>query len=230
MATLRQFVSNVRSNNKLISSDNSISDRVIARYGRSAASLLIKRETNLRRLWETDTIFTNIDCLPMKPVPLAECCDYKSAKTISRSKDRLPLIGEGNYNYLVQIVSDIEGASEDYTWIDPKRYLNLLKLKVYPDKTYIWIRDKYLYTTNPDLEVIRIAAYFEEDLPSHFLYPDCDCPNRIPPDPCMNPLDGDFKCPGYLIKQVEDLTNENLMKTYFRHIPQYTSHNKDDQK
>ena len=65
MATLREVVSNIRSNNKLISADNSINDRVIARYARTAASLLIKRETNLRRLWATDTIFTTIGCLPM---------------------------------------------------------------------------------------------------------------------------------------------------------------------
>ena len=57
MATLRKLVSDVRSMHKLLSTDNLITDRAVASEIRNNALLLVKRETNLRRLWATDTLF-----------------------------------------------------------------------------------------------------------------------------------------------------------------------------
>ena len=50
MATLRKLVSDVRSAHKILSTDSLITDRAIASEIRNASSLLIKRETNLRKL------------------------------------------------------------------------------------------------------------------------------------------------------------------------------------
>ena len=107
MATLRKLVSDVRSMHKLLSTDNLITDRAIASELKNNALLLIKRETNLRKLWATDTIFTTIPCLEMIEVSISECCDYVDDCTISRSKYKLPRIGEGNYQYLIQGVYSI---------------------------------------------------------------------------------------------------------------------------
>ena len=74
-----------------------ITDRVIASEIRNASLLLIKRETNLRKLWATDSIFTTIPCLEMVEVPISECSDYVDDCTIARSKFKIPRIAEGNY-------------------------------------------------------------------------------------------------------------------------------------
>ena len=63
MSTLRKLVSDIRSMHKLLSSDNLITDRVIASEIKNNSLLLIKRETNLRKLWATGTLFTTIPCL-----------------------------------------------------------------------------------------------------------------------------------------------------------------------
>ena len=97
MATLRKLVSDVRSMHKLLSTDNLITDRAVASEIRNNALLLVKRETNLRRLWATDTLFTTLSCLEMVEVPISECCDYADPCTVSRSVNRLPRIAEGNY-------------------------------------------------------------------------------------------------------------------------------------
>ena len=74
MATLRKLVSDVRSVHKILSTDSLITDRAIASEIRNNALMLIKRETNLRKLWATDTLFTTIPCLEMIEVPISELC------------------------------------------------------------------------------------------------------------------------------------------------------------
>jgi hypothetical protein len=63
MATLRKLVSDIRSMHKILSTDSLITDRAIASEVRNNSILLIKRETNLRKLWATSTLFTTIPCL-----------------------------------------------------------------------------------------------------------------------------------------------------------------------
>ena len=92
MSTLRKLVSDVRSMHKILSSDGLITDRAIASEVKNNAFMLIKRETNLRKLWATDTLFTTIPCLEMCEVPISECCDYVDECTIARSKEKLPRI------------------------------------------------------------------------------------------------------------------------------------------
>ena len=107
MSTGRKLVSDVRSTHKLLSTDSLITDRAILSEVRNNSLLLIKRETNLRKLWATDTLFTTIPCLEMCEVPLSECCNYVDECTIARSKEKLPRISEGNYQYVIQGVYSI---------------------------------------------------------------------------------------------------------------------------
>lgn len=220
MATLRKLVSDVRSIHKLLSTDSLITDRVIASEVRNNSLLLIKRETNLRKLWATDTLFTTIPCLEMIEVSISECCSYTDPCTIARTKYKLPRISEGNYQYVIQGVYSINalgGKGKKLKEISINRYLNLLKLPVIKKEEYFWISDGYLYVTNPYVQAIRFVAFFEEDIPNNILYPDCGCGNGeyTQDEICKNPLDKEFALPGYLEKQVLDLTSQKLLQTYF---------------
>lgn len=155
MSTLRKLVSDVRSMHKLLSSDNLITDRVIASEIRNNTLLLVKRETNLRKLWATSTLFTTIPCLEMVEVPLSECCEYVDSCTIARSKYKLPRISEGNYQYVIQGVYSINamgGTGSKFKEITVNRYINLLKLPIIKNESYFWILNDYLYVTNPLLQ------------------------------------------------------------------------------
>jgi hypothetical protein len=220
MATLRKLVSDVRGMHKLLSTDSLITDRVIASEIRNNALMLIKRETNLRKLWATSTIFTTIPCLEMVEVPISECCEYADPCTVARSKYKLPRISEGNYQYVIQGVYSINamgGKGKKLKEITINRYLNLLKLPIIKKEEYYWIINGYLYVSNPLLQAIRIAALFEDEIPNEILYPECDCGKDYPiEDLCKNPLDKEFALPGYLEKQVLSLVSQNLLATYFR--------------
>jgi len=219
MSTLRKLVSDVRGMQKLLSTDSLITDRVIASEIRNDALLLIKRETNLRKLWATDTLFTTLPCLEMIEVPISECCDYVDPCSIARSKFKLPRIAEGNYQYIIQGVYSINamsGQGKKLKEITVNRYINLLKLPIIKNESYYWIMNGYLYISNPLLKAIRISALFEDDVPNELLYPECCCgENIVTEDYCMNPLDKPYGLPGYLQTQVLELVTKKLMSTYF---------------
>jgi len=220
MATLRKLVSDVRSVHKILSTDSLITDRAIASEIRNNSLLLIKRETNLRKLWATDTLFTTIPCLEMTEVSISECCNYVDECTISRTKFKLPRVSEGNYQYVIQGVYSINalsGRGKKLKEITVNRYINLLKLPVIKNEEYFWITNGYLYVNNPMLKSIRLVAFFEEDIDNEIMYPECGCgtPDYTNEQLCINPLDKEFPLPGYLEQQTLELTSKKLLQTYF---------------
>jgi len=220
MSTLRKLVSDVRSMHKILSTDSLITDRAIASEVRNSALLLMKRETNLRKLWATDTLFTTVPCLELCEVSISECCDYVDPCSVARTKIKLPRISEGNYQYVIQGVYSINamsGQGKKFTEITVNRYLNLLRLPVIKRGDYFWISNGYLYVNNPSIQAVRLVALFEEDVPNTILYPDCGCDSNkyTLDDLCKNPLDKEFSMPGYLEKQALELVSQKLLQTYF---------------
>jgi len=233
MATLRKLVSDVRAMHKLLSTDSLITDRAIASDIKNNTQLLVKRETNLRKLWATDTLFTTIPCLELVEVPISECCDFVDPCTVARTKFKLPRICEGNYQYLIQGVYSINamsGQGKKLKEITINRYLNLLKLPIIKNEQYYWISNGYLYVNNPLLQAVRIAAFFEEDVPNEIMFAECCCSDNVNLEEyCKNPLDKEYGCPGYLEKQVLELTSQKLLSTYFRLKTDQTSDGVDGQ-
>jgi len=221
MSTFRKLVSDVRSMHKLLSTDNLITDRAVMSEIKNNAFLLIKRETNLRKLWATDTVFTTIPCMEMVEVPISECCEYSDPCSVARTKFKLPRITEGNYQYVIQGVYSINamsGQGKKLKEITINRYINLLKLPIIKKEEYYWITNGYLYVNNPLLKAIRLVALFEEDVPNEIMFPECGCgsPEYTTEELCKNPLDKESPVPGYLEKQVLELTSQKLLSTYFR--------------
>jgi len=233
MPTLRSVISRVRTTNKLLSSDNIISDRAVEKELKSKAITLIRRETNLRRVWSTSTIFSEIPCLEMIQVPLSECCDYHSDRVVARSKHKLPAMAEGIYGYLIQWVRNVERTTKESKRINEmsiNRYVNFLGINPRYNRLVYWIDNRYLYCSNPDVQVLSISAYFEDDIPKYLLFPECKCDSRKPSyDECKNPLDLQFKCPGYLEDNCVSMTSKYLIETYFRLVDDKTSDNRDDE-
>lgn len=227
MSTRRNIVSDIRSVNKLLSSDAMITDRTIDREARSCALVFIKQQTNKRLLFQSDTIFTPLPCLEMTPVPVGECCDYASPLTISKSKEEIPKIAEGIFGILVGNCVSIDNLNS-FRESTPRRFANALRLGLKTQLNVFWVQNNHLYCSNGDLEAINFSAVFEEDVPNSLLCPDCDCVPNKECDDCINPLDLPFKCPGYLEKPVKDEVAKKLISTYFSLQGDITSDNKDD--
>jgi len=229
MSTRRQIISDVRSFNKLLSSDQMITDRAIDREAFSTALVFIKQQTNKRLLFQTPNIFTALSCLEMKPAPIGECCEYASPYMISKSVEKIPKIAEGIFGLLVQNCVSIDNMTS-FKESTPRRFANALKLGLKTDINVFWIFNGHLYCSNGKLERINFVALFEEDVPNNLLCPECDCVPNSECDECMNPLDLPFKCPGYLEKPVKDEVAKKLLSTYYSVSSDLTSDNKDDSK
>lgn len=233
MTTLRNLISTIRGEYKILSTDALLTDRLIASEIRKCAQLLIKREVDKRKLWATDTVFTTIPCLQMQEVSVADCFDYQDGSTIARSVLKIPRMAEGNYQYVIQGVYSINalgGRGKKIKEITVNRYLNLKKLPVVKNQEYFFISNDYLYVTNPLIEKVRLVALFTDDIPNELMYPDCDCGVAVSLEElCKNPLDKEFAIPAYLEKQVMDLTIEKLAKTYFAAKTDLTSEGIDSQ-
>lgn len=224
MATIGEMISKVRSSFKLINSDDILTNRVVAAELRSAALMLIKRETDKRKLFSSDNIFTYINCLQMQPVPITECCSYSAPCSIGKSVQKLPKIAENIYGPLLAGVFSIDGSIR-FDYADPTRYLDLLKL--YPNRklTYCWIKNGHLYITDPLLETVMFGALFEEDVPQEIF--SCDGTQL---DCTPNPLDEEFKCPGYLESQVLAIVRDVLTKDYKQSVDDKTPDDNDNSK
>lgn len=229
MGTYRQHISNIRSANRILSSDAQLTDRGIMQQLRLNAIYLVKQKVDQRLLYRSPNIFTYVPCLEMINVPLAECCEYRSEKTIARSKMRLPGIAEGKFGLLVQKVTGLEFATT-YNEATPTRYVNLLTINPKTKKDYYWVLNDFLYVTNEDAKRVSISAYFEEEPSNSILCPDdCDCGPVNDCDPCQNPLDRELKCPFDLLGTVESMVSKYLLETYFNVKTDTSSDQKDQQ-
>lgn len=212
MASLRDYISNVRSMFRLTSSDVGLSDRAIAQELKYNKNELIKRETDLRRLFNSPNLFTEISCLEMEKVPLSECCDYSSECYIAKSTIKLPKIAENKRGLLIQGVYSLNKRVRFTDTNNPTRYINYLDLYPNGNKKFYWIStDGYLYITDPNIELIVISAHFTEDIDVYLF--SCNKNNNDCP---INPLDVEFKIPDYLESRLIKLTNQSLLETYKR--------------
>ena len=225
MKTIRDSISQVRTLFKLVSFDDNISDRAIANILKGTAIKFIKQQVERRKLFASPNIFTSLDCVPMVQVALSECCDYTSPCTISRSKYKIPKISESIYGLLIQGVWGLEKKFK-YTETTANRYANTLKLGLRKPQKFYWVVNGYLYITDPEVEMVSMAAYFEEEFDtSQYQCDSCreiECP--------INPIDNEFKCPSFLIADVEKETYNVILQTYKRSVADITSNQLDETK
>ena len=93
-------------------------------------------------------------------------------------------------------------------------------------KKYYWIYDDRIWISDENIENLDILAYFDDD----FNPSDYSACGKSEDTSCINPLDKEFSLPSYLEKQVIDLVNETLNKTYFRHIIDPSVNAKDEER
>jgi hypothetical protein len=214
MATLRKLVSDVRSMHKLISTDGLITDRAIASEIKNNTILLVKRETNMRRLWSTDTLFTTIPCLEMVQVAISECCDYTDPCTISRSKYKLPKVMSTRNKLAIKAITTIQGKSlyeTTPTKDEYKKYTNTKK-----EGLFYFIHNGYLFVTgSTTLKVVTFTAIFENPLDLAGINA-CDPDGNNLPGVCFDPKSQDFPIDEDLFDDIEDMALEKLVKVMAR--------------
>lgn len=232
MPTNREVVSSIKSELRILSSDATINDRVILAEAKSAVLYLVKQKTDKRQLYSSPNIFTYLPCVKMEEASLSECCEVDSTIRVARSVEKIPKIAESIYGLLVQQVASIDNMKA-FIQVTPRRLANILSLPGRGgNQVYWWMYNGRIYVSNSETKAINVAAFFEEDVPVDLLYAtiDCDCkPQPSNDELCINPLDKEFKCPGFLLDAVKKMVAEKLLNTYFKVKSDNTSDNLDSQ-
>ena len=158
MKTYRDVISDIRSDNKLLSVENMITDRTILHSILSVANMIVEQSLSKRKYWQTSSLFTHIPCLEMEEAPLSECCEYTNPCNISKSKLEVPKIGEGVFGWAIQGVFSTD-MKKKIKIITPNSYVDILKLKIPIKDVYGWIANGHFYCTNTDTKSVEMFAY-----------------------------------------------------------------------
>lgn len=206
--TISDVISRIKVSNKFFSDDDLMSDRFIYNTLRTKASVLLRREINMRKLLTSDNVYRSYECVCLIPAPGAECdlnCE------IRRTKKKLPKIEEGYYSYFIQGVFNTSNSEELFpTTI--RDYINHTRLRVKSNKSFYTIRNGYLYVLNPDIEAVNIYAYFVDPIEA---------------DACESVYEQEFRFPEYLLGSLIEATNQSLIN-YHKLQPEPHSDNEDD--
>lgn len=210
----RDIVSKVRGILKMTSPDLVISDRLIWSVISPINHKLLSQSISRRKAWGVEQLYTTIPCLEMEEVPLYSCCDIVSECMIAKSKKELPEILESSYNLAIKRVSSIDDKVKFSELTTPERYANILKIYPNSDKRYYFLKNRYLYITDPLIESVTITAVFK-DLVDPDEYScggdERDCPK--------NPLDVEFKTLARLEDDIVRLSCQQILST-FSQLPQ----------
>lgn len=229
MSTIRQEISNIRTIFKWVNQDVRITDRFLASKLQTIGKKFIKQATDKRALWNSPNLFTPIPCLKMQQVPLSECCDYTSECTISRSILPIPRILEGTkFGMLIQGVRSVSIKGRKFIESSADRYANSLDLELKTNQIHFWIQYNvdgyYIYTSESNLEILTLVAYFEDDIPDTLLY---GCETSVPCCP-TNPLDKEYKVPGYMSDDIQKELERQLLETFNRRKEDLSPNGRDE--
>jgi hypothetical protein len=212
MITNGELIARVKSANKFVSDDDLISDRFIYSLLKSKASVLIKREVNLKKLLYSDNLYQAYECVCLVEAPGAEC---DLGCPIRRTKNKLPQIEEGLYSYFIQGVFNTSNSEELFpTTI--RDFINHSRLRIKSNRKYYTIRNGYLYVLDPDIESVNMYAYFTESIE------DADG------SACMSMYDKQFKIAPYLLDPLIQLVNQDLIN-YHKLPVEQEDNNRDEQ-
>lgn len=194
---IKNFTSQVKGDLNALSFDDYLSDEYIYEKGLSNFEMIIKRESDNRKLWNDSKLFKTIECFEMEQVSANICNISIPCKTVCRSVKPLPELFSTSYGSLLQ-VTDIFGEKVFKETI-PSRYTSSINRGVKSKNTYYWIQDGYLIIPGEDcIGSVQIRGMFK---------------NQIEIGKCQSMLDVDFPIPKYLESTIIDLTVQKIFAT-----------------
>lgn len=154
--TVREFISSVRNELNTITLDDRISNRFIFSKMISYADIIIKRESDSRRLFNSTNLFKVDNCFELKEEQILNCSSISipKCKTVMRSKKVLEDFYSSIYGNLL-IVSTLD-ESNRFEQTTPENYKNILNREFKPKTGYYWINNGYLIIPDSEVEVVKL--------------------------------------------------------------------------
>jgi hypothetical protein len=214
--TKAEFISRVKVALKELNADSRLPKKFIFSIGQSKLRILINQESNKLKLTRDNTIHQTLKCLKVKPVPtIDECCGLKSKCEIYRTVDKLPKMFTDEEGVIIKNVLSVDGTTE-FVLSTPnslKRMLGDSSNNKFDKTKYCFYNDGYIYIAKERIKLIKIEAYFEDDV---FKYnKECDVCKDCDKE-CYSYLDSEWKVPKKLEEIVITQTVTELANIYKR--------------
>lgn len=201
MLSNRQIISQVR--NKLGGNrlDDRISNRTIISSLLNFAALLIRRDSENRKLFSNSTMIV-LDCIEMEEIDSNSNClgiVVPKCRILKKSIEKLPEFFISNFSQPLIQVSSIDESTQFSPTTSYIYAQSLNREFVKRANKYFWIEDGYLVIPNEDVELLKVKGYFKN-------YTTPVESNGV----CKTILDGMWNIPDYLTADVVKLATEDL--------------------
>ena len=212
---LGQLISEVREDVRAVGIDTYLPARYLHQKLKHAASIIIKNQSDSRRIFNLPDIFLTIKCLRMIPYTLQGFITLDSCTGLRMSEKELPEFYGTAYNYLLDVSTILVGKGTEemrpqkFEQSSPNDYRLILGSRFKPRKNWFWIEDKRLIITDENIEYVRLRGLFS-DLVN---IKDLDvCADEETSSNDCSILSKPFPCPEYLLADVKRLVVSNLLQ------------------
>lgn len=153
--TIREVIALIRNELNTITLDDRISNRFIFNKVITYTEIILKRESDSRRLFNSTNLFSTIDCFQLKETSI-ECSNIKlpKCKTFMRSVLALPDFYSSIYGNLL-IVETIDGSNR-FEQTTPENYKNISNREFKPKNGYYWINNNHLIIPDSEVETVSL--------------------------------------------------------------------------
>jgi hypothetical protein len=202
MLSNRHIISQVR--NKLGGNrlDDRISNHTILTTLLNFAALLIRRDSESRKLFSNSTMIVLPDCIELEEIDSSCNClgiVVPKCRILKKSVNKLPDFFISNFSLPLIQVTSVDESTQFHPTTSYVYSQSLNREFVKRANKYFWIEDGYLVIANEDIEAVKVKGYFK---------------NYTTPvkrsSTCKTYLDGMWNVPDYLTADILKLSTEDL--------------------
>lgn len=206
MATFRQHISDIVTELKAYNLDDSIPYKFIAHKLQDEAQVLLKQDSEYRKLLKNPSIFLTIDCLDLQDAEPGECgCDVRDLISLKKSCRRLPDVYESSYGNIIKVLT--VDYAHTFTRVDPFSYKDYKNRRFGP-KRFFWEIDGYIFIPDSMVDSVMVIGAFKYNN-------EVDEINKGVKN-CTGYLDAEFNFPDYITSIAKSETIKKLSSVFLQ--------------
>lgn len=167
METYGQVISRITNAINALQKDSRKPKRYILSVFKEKGQYLLSQKIRDRTIYRETNLFKWLNCVELKQIDTIKCpiIEFRTCKSLVRSKKKLPNILGSKYGYAVLVVQTIDGE-KIYQPTTLREYNNNKKRANYElfSGQFYYISDNYLYIPDTEIEVVDVLLLtFDED-------------------------------------------------------------------
>lgn len=161
--TSAEFVSRIINDLNSLDKDSRISKRYILHVGRQKAEFYISQKLNDRSIYRELNLYQTVNCFELNNIEVVKCdvIEFRRARSIMKSKNKLPKLIYSKYGDSLKEVSTLDGEVE-FKATTPSQYRRDNSRKEKSDSIKYYVKDGYLYLLDTDIQIVDLYVLTTE--------------------------------------------------------------------